>query len=286
MHQTKTKEKKLRVLAPRPPEDYFLGGLRSLWRHRSLLLDFVRRDFNNRYFGGALGVIWTIATPLVELCIYSFVFHGLMGIRFHPEGGWGNYALFLFGGMVTWLAFSDGLSHAASSISHHSNLIKKVHFPLLLLPSHIVLSAVINQLLRVLVLVGAVLLIEGQISFFVLLVPFVMMVQALFTLGLSLLLCTFHVYFRDTQHWVNAVLLMWMFITPVFYPAASYPTKFTLLLQLNPLAHLVGIYRELLLNHSFPHPNSLIIVLVVSVLTFFFGYSVFSHHQRVFADHV
>ena len=111
-----------------------------------------------------------------------------------------------------------------------------------------------------------------------------MLLQISFTLGLGLLLATANIYFQDTNHWVNAVLLMWMFVTPVFYPAASYPEKYVLLLQLNPLAHLVGIYRELILNQSFPHPNSLLIFGVVAVLLLFVGHSVFHHHHKKFAD--
>ena len=99
-------------------------------------------------------------------------------------------------------------------------------------------------------------------------------------------MCTTHVYFRDTRHWLNTILLMWMFITPVFYPAASYPPKYSLLLQLNPLAHLVGIYRELILNHSIPHPNSIVIFSVVSIMCLVVGYSVFHHHQKKFGDYV
>ena len=107
-----------------------------------------------------------------------------------------------------------------------------------------------------------------------------------FTLGLGLLLATANIYFQDTNHWVNAVLLMWMFVTPVFYPAASYPEKYILLLQLNPLAHLVGIYRELILNHTLPHPNSFVILLVISMFIFVVGQSVFHHHKSHFSDYI
>lgn len=262
------------------------GGVFDIIKHRALLWGFVVRDLKHRYVGGAFGVLWTIATPLAELIIYSFVFHGLMGVRFQPSGGWENYALFLFSGMVTWLSFSDGLSHASSSVISHAHLLKKVHFPLLLLPAHIVISAIINQTIRLCVLLAAILVLGGGLSWTVLLVPLVLCTQGIFTLGLSFLLSTTHVYFRDTKHWVSTILLLWMFVTPVFYPAASYPAKYALLLQLNPMAHLVGIYRELILNSSLPHPNSCIIFLVVSLMSLFVGYSVFHHHQKKFGDYV
>ena len=156
----------------------------------------------------------------------------------------------------------------------------------MILPTHLVSSAMLNQCIRFMVLILATLVLAGNISWHIVLLPFVIAMQFAFTLGLGLLLAVCNVYFRDTKHWVSTILLLWMFVTPVFYPAASYPAKYALLLQLNPMAHLVGIYRELILNSSLPHPNSCIIFLVVSLMSLFVGYSVFHHHQKKFGDYV
>lgn len=284
--QAKQNEEVTYVVGSENHSGHATGGIISLYLHRELLWEFVHRDLKDRYVGGAFGIMWTIATPLAELVIYTFVFHGLMGVRFQSTGGWGNYALFLFSGMVTWLGFSDGVSNAALSISSHSHLLKKLHFPVLLLPAHVVFSTMINQIIRILVLFVAIVLMGGTLSWTVLLVPFVLTMQVAFTLGLAFLLSTTHVYFRDTHHWVNTSLLLWMFVTPVFYPAASYPVQYALLLQLNPMAHLVGIYRELILNQNIPHPNSVIIFCVVGITSLLVGYSVFHHHQKRFGDYV
>ena len=237
-------DKSVRVISPRRDPGHASAGIYLLWRHRSLLWDFVKRDLKRRYTGTSIGFFWTVITPLLELITYTFVFHGLIGVDFHPtgSGGWAHYALFLFSGMVTWLAVSDGLSHATASITNHGHLIKKVRFPSIVLPAHLVLSASLNQGIRMIVLVVAALVLSGSISWLVLLIPFVMLIQLAFTLGLGLMLATANIYFRDTNHWVNAVLLMWMFLTPIFYPAMKFPKQYILLLQLNPLAHLVGIF--------------------------------------------
>jgi ABC-type polysaccharide/polyol phosphate export permease len=99
-----------------------------------------------------------------------------------------------------------------------------------------------------------------------------------------MLLATTHVYFRDTIHWVKAGLLLWMFVTPIFYPAGAYPPRFGLLLNLNPLAHLVGVYRELILNHTIPHPHSMLVVVVMALFSLMLGYSVFHQHRDRFSD--
>ena len=252
--------------------------------HRRLLLAFVLTDLKNRYVGSSVGFFWTVLTPLMELLTYTFVFHGLIGVSFHPEAGWLHYALFLFCGMVTWMAVTDAVVRATTSIKEHAHLIKKVNFPCIVLPAHMVASAVLNQGLRLTLLFITLAIFGDGLSWHIVLVPLFVVIQAMFTLGLGLFLSTLSVYFRDTIHWVNAMLLLWMFVTPIFYPAAVYPKPFILLLQLNPLAHLVGVYQELILNQRLPDVRQMLLTVVFAGFAFVIGYSVFSHHRRKFAD--
>lgn len=275
---------KTRIISAELEPGHASAGLLTLWKHRSLLWSFVQKDLKQRYTGGSLGFFWTVITPLLELVTYTFVFHGLLGVRFQAQAGWTNYALFLFSGMVTWLALSDGLSQATVSLTNNAHLIKKLNFPTMILPAHVVLSATINQTIRFGILILGALILTGVLSWHIVLLPIVMLFQFMFCLGLALLLSVSNIYFRDTNHWINALLLLWMFVTPVVYPAAAYPRKYILLLQLNPLAHLVGAYREILLNGTMPHLHSLIIIMVTSVLSLLIGYSVFHHHQRKMVD--
>ncbi len=260
------------------------GGLGELWRHRRLVCAFVMNDLKHRYVGSSIGFFWTVVTPLLELVTYTFVFHFLIGVRFHEDAGWSHYALFLFCGMVTWFSVQDGLSKAATSITDHGHLIKKVNFQAITLPGYVVASAILNQVIRLGVLSAAVVLIGPGLSWHFLLVPFVLVVQASFVLGAGMLLATLNVYFRDTIHWVRAGLLLWMFVTPIFYPASKYADRFGLLLQLNPLAHLVGVYHQLILNHRLPHPHNLLVVAVMAAFSLLVGYSVFHHHRDRFSD--
>ena len=98
-------EETIRVITPEVEPGHATAGLGVLWSHRSLLWDFVQFDLKQRYTGGSLGFFWTVVTPLLELVTYTFVFHGLLGIRFEEQSGWTHYALYLFCGMVTWLVF-------------------------------------------------------------------------------------------------------------------------------------------------------------------------------------
>lgn len=271
-------------MGPDPDPGHATGGLGELWRHRQLLWTFVVRDLRHRYVGSTIGFFWTVITPLLELVTYTFVFHGIMGLSFHPAGGWSHYALYLFCGMVVWFSVQDGLSKATMSITDNGHLIRKVNFPAITLPGYLVTSAVVNQIIRIGVLAGAALVLGHGLSWHFLLVPLVLVVQTAFVLGTGLLLATINVYFKDTTHWVKAALLLWMFVTPIFYPAAIYPERAKLLLQLNPLAHLVGVYHELVLNHRLPHPHNVMVVVVMATFTLLIGYSVFHHHRHKFAD--
>ena len=266
----------------RPPGTW--DELRSLWDARSLLGTFILKDLQTRYVGSTIGFFWTVVNPLLELLTYTFVFHVLIGVRFHPSGTTGHYVLFLFCGMVAWSAFVDGVTRATTSITAHAHLMRKLNFPAAILPAHLILSCTLNQVFRLGILFLAVLLVGDGLSWHALLAFPFMLVQAAFTMGLGFFFATMHVYFRDTAHWINAALMLGMFMTPVFYPAAAYPRQFVLLLYPNPMAQLIGVYQSLILNHQLPAPNQMLFATVVAALTLIAGASVFANNRRRFAD--
>lgn len=245
---------------------------------------FIRNDLKGRYVGSSIGFFWTVVNPVLELLTYTFVFHTLLDVRFHPTGNTAHYVLFMFCGMMGWSAFADGVVRATTSITDHAHLLRKLNFPAVVLPAHLVLSAVVNQGFRLLILLLGSLLLGGGLTWHALLVPVFVAVQAAFTLGVGLFLATVHVYFRDTAHWVSAGLLIGMFVTPVFYPASAYPREYTLLLYPNPMAQVIGVYQGLLLNHHVPFFNSMLYAAVASGVALVVGASVFAHNRRQFAD--
>ena len=177
----------VRVISAETQETTARQGLRALWASRQLMWRFVVNDLRTRYVGSAIGFFWTVVNPLFELVTYTFVFHVLIGVSFHPAGGWTHYALFLFCGMVTWFSVEEGLSRSTTAITSHGHLIKKVNFPTLVLPGFVVSSALVNQLIRLAVLgVGAYVVGHG-LSWHVVFLPLVLVVQTAFVLGLGML---------------------------------------------------------------------------------------------------
>ncbi len=268
----------------RPPPPSAAAELVALWRARSLLGAFTKNEIRARYVGSSMGLFWTILNPILELLTYTFVFHTLLAVSFHPAGSTQHYVLFLFCGMLAWAGFADGIVRCTSCITDHAHLVRKLNFPAIVLPAHLVLSTLVNQGFRfAILLLGMLLLGEGWSWHIFLALPF-FAIQAAFTLGVGLFLATLNVYFRDMGHWVNAGLMIGMFVTPVFYPASAYPRQFILLLYPNPMAQLIGVYQSLLLNQTFPASTSMLYAAITAGLALLVGASVFAHNRKAFPD--
>lgn len=258
--------------------------LATLWRARSLLGAFTRNEIRARYVGSSLGLFWAVVIPLLELLTYTFVFHTLLAVNFHPEGSTKHFVLFLFCGIMAWASFADGITRCTTCITDHAHLVRKLNFPTIVLPAHLVLSTLVNQGFRLVILLLGMLLIGDGWSWHLLLAFPFLLVQAMLTLGVGMFLSTMNVYFRDMGHWVNAALMFGMFVTPVFYPASAYPRQFILLLAPNPMAQFIGIYHAFLLNQAFPPATSVLYALVVSFVALVVGASVFAHNRAEFPD--
>jgi len=253
-------------------------------RYWLLVRSFAVNDIRKRYVGSLMGFFWTVVQPLIELVTYTFVFTVILLVRFEPHYDTWTNALYLFCGMVAWLGLSESLSRSVDLVRENAHLIKKLSFPPSVLVASIVLSEGFSAVIRLTMLFGAALLTGQGITGHALLFLPVLALQMMFTMGLSMLLATTQVYFKDTRHLLGPALLIWMFITPIFYPASLFPKQFAPLLMLNPLSHLIGIYRELILNHVFPQWGSVLIFTTMAVTTFGLGAVTFYRHSRRFPD--
>jgi ABC-type polysaccharide/polyol phosphate export permease len=249
-----------------------------------LVRAFVIKDIRARYVGSLMGFFWTVIHPLVEITVYTLVFTVILKVKFEDHYSTWTNALFLFCGMVPWFTLSETLSRCTNAIRENSHLLKKVRFPASVLCTYILLSEKFNQTIRFSLLALAALLLSHGLSWHALLVIPMMFLGGMFALGLGLLLATTQVFFKDTQHLLGPILMIWLFITPIFYPARYIPEQAAPLLVLNPLAHLVGIHRELLLNQRLPHMGSLVIFGTCAVLVFVLGVLTFQRHAQRFPD--
>ncbi|MBJ93234.1 MAG: hypothetical protein CMP23_02030 [Rickettsiales bacterium] len=255
------------------------------WRsYMALVRSFFLKDVRIRYAGSLMGFFWTVVHPLLELVTYTFVFTVIIGVSFDEGYSTGTNALFLFCGMIPWLSVSESMNRCTSAFRDNAPLIKKLRFPPSVLCTYIVLVEGFNQVVRFALLAAAALLISHGLSWHLALILPVMMLQLLYAQGLGMLLATTQVFFRDIKHLLAPALMIWMFITPIFYPESLFPPKFSPVLMLNPLSHLVSIYRELILNHQLPPWGSVVIFATSAALTFVLGAFTFHRHSHEFPD--
>jgi ABC-type polysaccharide/polyol phosphate export permease len=256
--------------------------LRNLVERRSLLFQLVRRDFEQRFVGSAVGWIWGLIHPLVLLLSWTFVFQ--FCLKMQPPAGFRSYALFIFAGMLPWLLFQETLQRSASSLLEQSNLITKTVFPAEIVPVSVFLSTAVSHLLAVILLVAAVGIWQGQANVFLVFLPFYIFVVGLLAVGLGWIAASLHVFLRDTAQVVSVGLTFWLYMTPIFIPEDRFPAWARFVLVANPLYYLVRSYRTVLLTQEAPDPRDLAIAAAYGAAAFVAGGLFFRHMKRGFAD--
>ncbi len=258
--------------------------LRNLVERRTLIFQLVRRDFEKRFVGSAAGWIWGVVHPLVLLLSWTFVFDWCLNVRLPRGEVTENYTLYLFSGFLPWLLFQETVQRSAASLLEHSNLIKKTVFPSEVVPLTIFLSSLINHLIGLVLVVGAIAIWLNHFSVMILLLPLYMFLLGLFSLGIGWIVAALNVYVRDTAQVVLVVLTLWFWTTPIFISESQYPPPLRFLIAINPLAYVVGAYRDRLLSYRLPDLAELAVVAAYAVVTFVVGGLFFRYLKRGFAD--
>jgi lipopolysaccharide transport system permease protein len=258
--------------------------LRSLITNRSLIQEMVRRDLVGRYLGSAVGLFWAFINPLVNLAIYTIIFSTVLKVRLGADGGIYSFVEYLFCGLLPWITIQEVLSRSAGCVLENASLIQKMRFPTEILPINLAISGFIHQLIGTAIFF-VVLLAAGDFSFrWIFLLPVAFALQLMLMVGLGWLVATVNVYYRDVGQLLGVALTIWFWLTPIVYPKEQAPEVFRIVLQCNPLTHLVEIYRAAILGAPMPSINSWVILLAFSVICFFIGLLVLERHKAEFPD--
>jgi len=255
-----------------------------LWRFRDLIALMVRRDLLGRYRGSVMGAFWTIINPVGHLLIYIFLFCIVLKVRFGTDASTSNFALYLMSGLLPWGALSESLARATTAIAEQSNLVKRVVFPLEILPLVIVLSSLLSEVIALVILVGAAFLYQGTVHWTIAFLPLIMLSQTMFTGGLSWLFASLGVYIRDMRHMIILALQVWMYTTPIIYPASALPDNLQFLIWINPMAGIVGDYRLVILEGAPPDWSFYALYTIIATLLWFGGFYFFQKTKKSFAD--
>lgn len=258
--------------------------LLQLPRHLDLILSLTRRELASRYRGSALGLFWAVAAPAVTIAIYTFIFAEIFGARFGATGSPWEFAIYLFCGLLPWMAFSEAVQNSSQTIVSHSNLVKRVVFPLEVLPVSHTLTSICGQLLGTIALIGAALIVRREIHITALWLPVLLAPQLVATLGVAWLVASLGVFIRDVAQGISLVLMAWLFLTPIIYPESMVPETYLAFIRANPFTSLVGSYRRIFLEGLAPDWRGLAYFSIFALVCFLFGYWWFAKTRKNFAD--
>jgi lipopolysaccharide transport system permease protein len=258
---------------------------KSFWQNRNLVKELVKREVLGRYRGSLMGLLWSFLTPMFMLAVYTFVFSFVFNARWDTGSDSKiEFALVLFAGLMVFNLFSECINRAPSLILSNVNYVKKVVFPLEILPVVALGSALFHLLASLCVWIFFYTVFIGLPHPSSLLLPLVLLPLVMLIIGLSSLLASLGVYLRDVSQLIGTLTTALMFLSPIFYPASALPEKFQRLLLLNPLSPVIEQVRGVLMWGQVPDWRFLSGYILFSMIIAWVGFAWFQRTRKGFAD--
>ena len=261
--------------------DSLAGHARELWRHRELLWLVTQREIKVRYKQSALGIVWAVLQPLSLMVVFTVFFSWFA--RMQSDGI--PYPLFSYAALLPWTFFSTSLTFAIPSLIANSHIITKIYFPREIIPLASVLAAFVDFVIASGIFVALLAFYRVPPTWNLLYVLPIVAIQIAFTAGVCLLLSALTVLYRDVRHTLPLLIQIWMFVTPILYPASVVPQRWRgWYFSLNPMAAIIDGYRRTIVQGIAPQLKYLVLAAVVSVLLLWAGYKYFKSLEKEFAD--
>ncbi len=257
----------------------------SLWRNRALIQAMIKREVVGRYRGSFIGILWSFFNPLFMLTVYTFVFSVVFKARWNAgSDSKTEFALILFAGLIVFNLFGECINRAPSLILSNVNYVKKVVFPLEILPWVSLGASAFHAIISLVVWLIAYSILFGIPHISALLLPLFLMPLILFTAGLSWILASLGVYLRDVSQFIGVIVTVLMFVSPIFYPASALPEKYQTVMLLNPLTPAIENARAVLFFGTIPDITILSVYYAGAALTAWVGFVWFQKTRKGFAD--
>jgi lipopolysaccharide transport system permease protein len=267
------------VVVIKPSKGWVSLNLRTLWEYRELLYFLTWRDIKVRYKQTALGAAWAILQPLFMMIIFTIFFGRLAGVA---SAGI-PYPLFALAGLVPWTFFANAITASGNSLVGSANLITKVYFPRLIVPAAAMLAGLVDFLLAFLILVVMMFYYRVQLTVQILFLPVLILLTALFSLGVGTWMSALNVKYRDVRFALPFLIQLWLFVSSVILPSTSVPQKWRWLLMLNPMSGIIEGYRAALFGLPFDWP-ALGIASALTIVVLLYAIYAFGRVERSFAD--
>lgn len=254
--------------------------IKNLYNYRELLKTSVKKDVGGKYKNSFLGILWSFINPLLQIAVYAFVFQIIM--RSNIE----NYAVYLCCALIPWQYFSSVVLRGAATIIDNGNVIKKVYFPREILPISIVTSEGVNFLISTIIIIGFVVVSGIGLSVNIFWYFLIFAIQYIISLGVSLIVSSLSVYFRDLLHLLGVFMQLLFYATPIVYSINDVPAQFQWLLKINPMSYLIDGYRSIFYSKVTPNFHSLAIALIMGIILCVIGYFIFRKLEKGFAEEI
>lgn len=250
-----------------------------------LTIDLAKREIASRYKGSLFGYLWAIITPLLLLLVYTFVFGSVFKSRWNGfDSTSGDFSIVLFIGMLTYNIFADSVSRSPWLITGNANFVKKVIFPVAILPVINVITAIFNFCMGLIPWLFINFYYHGLPPLTILLLPIIIMPVVLIGLGGGWLISALGVYFRDVGQFIGVLIMLLMFCSPVFYSVSAVPEDFRIFFHINPIATTIEMARQVSIFGTIPTFSNFIVPLAFSSIIAIFGYFFFMKSKKGFAD--
>lgn len=260
---------------------------KSLWHNRQLIMQMTKREVVGRYKGSAMGMAWSFFNPVFMLVVYTFVFSEIFKSRWGGVGGDESktqFAVVLFVGMIVLSLFSEVLNRAPGLILSNANYVKKVVFPIEILPIIAMGAALFHTLISLGVLLAAFALFNGYLHWTAIFTPLVLLPLVILTTGLAWMLASLGVFLRDVAQTISIITTLLMFLSPIFYPVTAVPERFRSFIMANPLTFIIEQAREVLIWGHLPNWIGLGIYTFAAATIAWAGYAWFQKTRKGFAD--
>ena len=254
-----------------------------LWKYRDLFLILTWRDIKVRYKQTVLGVLWSVIKPLLSMLVFTFVFGRLANLNAGTEA---PYAIMVYAGLLPWYFFSNSLTESSNSLVSNAQLISKVYFPRIIIPTSTFITSLIDFLISFGILIALMVYFKFVPNWHILFLPVFLFIAFLTSFGIGLFITALNVKYRDFRYIIPFIIQFGLFISPVGYSSSIVPEKWALLYSLNPLVGVIDGFRWCILGEDNVNWNSLLISCFLTIIILFFSIRYFRKMEKTFADFI
>ncbi|NEP13560.1 MAG: ABC transporter permease [Symploca sp. SIO2C1] len=255
----------------------------TIIQYWKIILVTTKVEFDKRYSGSVLGIFWVFLYPALLLSVYLFVYLVIFQIRF-PGYSEFDYVLYVFCGLIPYIGFSEAISNGSLCIKQNIHLIKNVMLPIELVPIRAVMISMVTQVVSLAILI-VLTTFGGSLSWHLIWLPLIFLLQIMFLVGLVWILAAVAVPLPDVSYFVNLLLLLLMFLSPIGFKMDMVPNTLKFIVYVNPLSYMLEMYRSSLLYGKFPEPLILIPYVIMCIIVFALGATFFERFKHVLVDY-